>query len=106
MNKKTESAAKPRIRLRYESTEVRYGAQFVVNATKEDIVVNCSSGAISDPATGENLLPIHTRLMLTPASAQRLVDTLQQAIRGTQSGVENAAAESGLQAEASLPKIN
>lgn len=95
-----------KLRVRYETTEVKYGSQFVVNANNEDITVNCSAGYINDPHTNENLLPVHTRLVLTPSGAKRLIETLQQALDnvGDGSQAKNNVDASAL--EASLPKIN
>ncbi len=95
-----------KLRVRYETTEVKYGSQFVVNANNEDITVNCSAGYINDPNTNENLLPIHTRIVLTPSGAKRLIETLQQAVDNVGGNHQSIDAQPTSTAEASLPKIN
>lgn len=66
--------------VRYDASDVRYAAQFVVQASAEELIVNFAAGQIEDAARGQMLLPIHTRIALTPAGVQRLITTLQSAL--------------------------
>ena len=56
------------IQLRYEQTQVLYATQFVISATGEEVIINFSSGALPDANSGENYLPIHTRIALSTKS--------------------------------------
>lgn len=108
--KPVNDPSKPTVRVRYESTDVVYASQFVVNANQEDITVNCSAGYITDPNTGENLLPIHSRIVLTPTGAKRLIDTLNQALENLNKNSPTASASTQIDfsagAGAKIPKIN
>ena len=81
----TDTPQKPaqptKVRIRYDSMETIFASQFVVNATREELVVNFSPGFITDPQSGENLLPIQARIALTPAGAARLMQTLDTVLR-------------------------
>jgi len=99
----------PTVRVRYETTNVEYASQFVVNANQEDITVNCSAGYIADPNTSENLLPIHTRLVLTPSGTKRLIETLNQALENlSKASTATASTQTMLDqgTGAKIPKIN
>lgn len=76
MPKQAESQSKPNVKVRYEPTGVVYVSQFLLNAKPEEILDNCSSGYISDPALNEHLLPIQLRMVMTNGAAQRLYDSL------------------------------
>ncbi len=68
------------VRVRYEETTVEYASQFLANVTADDVVINFSSGYLTDPGSGENVLPIQKRIALTHQGAQRLIAVLQQAL--------------------------
>ena len=111
MTKKASTTnSQPTVRVRYETTDVVYASQFVVNANQEDITVNCSAGYITDPNTNENLLPIHSRIMLTPVGAKRLIDTLTQALdnlgKSNSNSMETSQLSLNPEAGAKIPKIN
>jgi hypothetical protein len=82
--KTPEKQASQQIHLRYEQTMATYASQFVLNATGEEIIINFSSGSIPDPRTGENHLPIHTRIAISTAAARRLVNLLNQALSASE----------------------
>ena len=98
----SQSEGSVRVRVRYETTEVSFASQFVVNASAEEIVVGISPGFVSDPNTKENLLPIHGRIALTPSGARRLVNALSSALKG----LEEAKKRAGGAKEAELPKLD
>jgi len=81
--KTPEKQASQQVHLRYEQTMATYASQFVLNATGEEIIINFSSGSIPDPRTGENHLPIHTRIAMSTAAARRLANLLNQALSAT-----------------------
>ncbi len=65
------------ITVRYLQTFATHSTHFVVSASDEQLVLDCSSGLISENE-GE-VLPIHTRLALPWSAVERLADLLQQA---------------------------
>jgi len=81
--KTPEKQGSQQIHMRYEQTMANYASQFVLNATGEEIIINFSSGSIPDPRTGENHLPIHTRIAMSTAGARRLANLLNQALSAT-----------------------
>jgi len=78
--------------VRYEKMETQFASQFIVNATREEIIVNFSPGAIADPQTNQQLLPINTRIAMTPHGAARLAQTLSNALKNLQAAAQPKAA--------------
>ena len=90
------------LQVRYEETSATYANQIVVNANREDLILNFSSGAIHDPGSGEAVLPIHSRVALTWTGAARLRALIDQAIQSqqqAQAAAATAAAEQQQEAE-------
>ena len=87
------------VKVRYSETSALFASQFLINTTSEDIILNFSSGAITDPASGETLLPVHSRIAMTPAAAHRLHQVLGSILAQQQAGGVPAAAQ------AQLPKV-
>jgi hypothetical protein len=94
MSDKTPEPGQVTVRVRYDTTAVGYASQFLVNATPEELVIAFSSGFVVDPATRDTLLPVQTRIAVTPAGAARLISALSGALQGLQGG-----------GEASLPRL-
>jgi len=90
------------VRVRYETTEVSFASQFIVNASAEEIVVGLSPGFVADPNSKQNLLPIHRRVAMTPGGAKRLINALSSALKG----MEKARKKPERQVEAELPKLD
>ncbi len=67
-----EQNKQQQIRVRYNETSALFASQFIVNTSAEDVTINFSSGPIGDPATGETILPVHTRMAMTMEGARRL----------------------------------
>ena len=103
---KPESSQQKTVKVRYEETQALFASQFMINVNEEDIVINFSSGHISDPNTGESILPVHTRIALTPGATIRLVNTLTQAIENMQKARGLNDDQNKLKHEAGLPKIS
>ena len=81
-----------KLKVRYENTTAVYANQIVLSANREDLIVDFSSGAVPDPATGEPVLPVHTRVALSWTGAARLRTLLDRALeRQTQQGQEGEA---------------
>jgi hypothetical protein len=104
--KKPESPQQQTVKVRYEETQALFASQFMINASDEDVVINFSSGHISDPNTGESILPIHTRIALTPGATIRLVNTLTQVIDNMKRANQVKEGKNKLEHEAGLPKIS
>ena len=75
---------KAAMHVRYENMQTHFASQFVINSTREEIIVNFSPGAISDPQTNQQMLPINTRIAMTPQGAARLVQTLSSVLKNLQ----------------------
>jgi LAS superfamily LD-carboxypeptidase LdcB len=92
MAKKAESPAQEpqqvTMSMRYENTDTQFASQFIVNASREEIIVNFSPGAIADPKTNQQLLPINTRIAMTPHGAARLAQTLSNALKNMQAAAQ------------------
>ena len=79
-----EQAKRQQIRVRYNDTSAQYASQVMINTTAEDVILNFSAGPISDPAGGEAMLPIHTRIAMTSGAARRLLQALGAALKQQQ----------------------
>ncbi|MDF1824148.1 MAG: hypothetical protein P1U68_05875 [Verrucomicrobiales bacterium] len=71
-----EQHNKPNVRILYEQTEASFVNQVIVNSGRDQVILDFSTGIISDHATGSHILPIQHRLAMTPANAASLVQTL------------------------------
>ena len=74
--------------VRYDNMETQFASQFIVNSTREEIIVNFSPGAIADPQTNKQMLPINTRIAMTPQGAARLAQTLSNALKNMQTAAQ------------------
>ena len=72
------------LRIEYDTRTAQYASQVILNAHRDEILVDFSSGVIPDPDsdTGERILPIHTRIALTKSGAERLHSLLGRALEG------------------------
>jgi hypothetical protein len=91
--KKNEAQKQQMVKVRYEKTSAEYAAQFVLNMSEEEIIINFSSGMMPDP-NGENHLPIHSRIAMTPNNARKLAALLNQALGQYQKNQQPAVAPS------------
>jgi hypothetical protein len=88
-NKKTETQATDtqpepvNVRVRYDSMDTVFASQFIVNASREELILNLSPGYITEPGTNDRLLPIQSRIAMTPQGAARLVKTLSTVLQNT-----------------------
>lgn len=72
---------KPNVQILYEETGALFANQVIVNAGRDQIVLDFSTGIISDHATQKHVLPIQKRIAITPANALKLVQTLSGVIQ-------------------------
>lgn len=80
----TEQPSEPlNVRIRYDSMDTQFASQFIINASSEEIILNLSPGYITETGTNERLLPIQSRIAMTPQGAARLVQTLNKVLSDT-----------------------
>ncbi len=84
-----------KIGVRYDDFMARYANQVLLRTTPEEVFLEFSSGAIPDPATGQPLMPIHTRIAMSHAAAKRLAEVLAQTVLRPQAGTVEAEARTG-----------
>jgi hypothetical protein len=90
----TPDPSAKRIRVKYEDHTARYSNQVVLNGSAEEVFLDFSSGPIPDPASGESIIPIHTRIAMSHGAARRLVAALQQTLKRIDAGKSGPAAKS------------
>ncbi len=102
----TKDSSTPRID--YADPCAKYAGHFIVSTTPDEVMLDCASGLIRDSATGEPVIPIHTRIALSYGSAQRLIQLLKQAVNSPPARDDHSpsaqAAKQNAQ-EARLPKV-
>jgi hypothetical protein len=91
-----EQHGKPNVQILYEETAALFSNHVIVNSGRDQIILDFSTGIISDHATGRHVLPIQKRIAMTPANAVRLIQTLsgviqQQLAAANATNAENAA---------------
>ena len=96
----TKQQNQQQVKVRYNETSALFASQFIINTSAEDITINFSSGPLSDPANGETILPVHTRMAMTREGARRLHAVLGN-ILAQQENSENIPPD----AQAKLPDI-
>lgn len=67
------------LRVKYDESKASYASQALVQASAEEVIIDFSSGIIQDPSgQGGAVMPIHTRIAMSHAGAQRLLGALNQ----------------------------
>lgn len=79
----TQPADSREIAVCYETTSITRIREFVVSATHEDVVLDCSSGTVPGEQ-GDPRLPIHLRLGLSWSAVEHLAEILQRLQRERQ----------------------
>jgi hypothetical protein len=69
------------IQVKYEDMTARYANHALLNTGNEELYIEFSSGIVSDRAAGVSVMPIHTRIAMTPAGVVRLWQLLGQAVK-------------------------
>ncbi|MCA9154087.1 MAG: hypothetical protein KDA55_19255 [Planctomycetales bacterium] len=69
------------IKIQYSNPTGLHASQFVVSGTEDDVFVDVSAGVVMDEVSGEQRLPIHSRIGMSYSAARRLIDLLQQVVR-------------------------
>ena len=65
--------------VRYGQQPAFYSSQFLINAGAEEVTLDCSSGV--DTSGDKTIVPVHTRLSMSWAAAERLHSLLDQALK-------------------------
>ncbi len=81
----TNTKEKTEIRVKFDVSEALYASQALVQAGAEEVILDFSSGIISD-ATGAKVMPIHTRIAMSYAAARRLSSALNQTFQRLEEG--------------------
>ncbi|MDB6153035.1 MAG: hypothetical protein JWL90_1488 [Chthoniobacteraceae bacterium] len=71
------------IQVRYEDFTARYANHALVNVGAEEVYLDFTSGIVPD-RPGTSLMPIHTRIAMTPAGVVRLAQLLAQTVQNFQ----------------------
>lgn len=79
-NQGARAAGGQSVKLRYEETRALFSGQFVTSVSADEVMINFSSGTITDPDSGETVLPIHTRIAMSRDGAKRLLTVLKQSL--------------------------
>lgn len=97
----SEGAQPRKLRIKYEEFSARYANQTILSGSVDEVFLDFSSGPVPDAATGESLVPIHTRIAMSHSGARRLLAALQQTLKRIEaSGVKAATAQ-----RAALPPV-
>jgi|SRR5436190_17218966 len=69
------------LQVKYEDMTARYANHVLVNSGQEELYLDFSSGLVIDRAAGVSVMPIHTRIAMTPAGVVRLWQLLGQTVQ-------------------------
>ena len=71
------------LQVRYDDLTARYANHVLVSVGAEEVYLDFTSGIVAD-RPGVSLLPIHTRIAMTPSGVVRLTQLLSQTIQNFQ----------------------
>jgi hypothetical protein len=71
------------LQVRYDDLTARYSNHVLVSVGAEEVYLDFTSGIVAD-RPGVSLLPIHTRIAMTPSGVVRLTQLLTQTIQNFQ----------------------
>lgn len=72
------------LQIKYEDLTARYANHVLLNTGQEELYLDFSSGIVIDRAAGLSVMPIHTRIAMTPSGVVRLWQLLGQAVQNFQ----------------------
>ena len=82
-----------KVSVKYEQLSAQFSNHVILNTTQEEVFLDFSTGAISDPATRESIIAVHTRMAMTHAGARRLAKLILQTLgEGSASPIARAGA--------------
>lgn len=68
------------LKITYESPAALYASQIILSSNAEDLVLDFSSGVVTEAESGTRILPVHSRIALTRTGARRLHQLLGKAL--------------------------
>ncbi|MEY5011301.1 MAG: hypothetical protein RLZZ253_2440 [Verrucomicrobiota bacterium] len=71
------------IQIRYEDFTARFANHALVSVGNEEVYLDFTSGIIPD-RPGQSVMPIHTRIAMTPSGVVRLAQLLAQTVQNFQ----------------------
>ena len=71
------------VQVKYEDFAARYANHALVNVGQEEVYLDFTSGLVPD-RPGVSVMPIHTRIVMTPSGVVRLTQLLNQTIKNFQ----------------------
>ena len=60
------------LQVKYEDMTARYANHVLLNTGQEELYLDFTSGIVIDRAAGVSVMPIHTRIAMTPSGVVRL----------------------------------
>ena len=69
------------IKIQYEKLSAKYASQFVCDRNEEVFLLGFSTGIVEDGASGECVLPVHSRIALSEESVKKLAKLLEDALQ-------------------------
>jgi hypothetical protein len=90
-----------KLRIKYEETSAKYANQTILSGSTDEVFLDFSSGPVPDAATGESIVPVHTRIALSHSGARRLLAALQQTLKR----IDASGAQAANAQRASLPRV-
>ena len=72
------------LQIKYEDLSAKYANHALLNSGQEELYIEFSSGIVMDRAAGGAIMPIHTRIAMTPSGIVRLWQLLGQAVQNFQ----------------------
>src|SRR4051812_5460930 len=73
------------LQIRYDDLNAKYANQVLLNTTAEECYLDFSPGVVMNQAVGGGaVLPIHTRIVMTPTGMLRLYQAIGQALQNYQ----------------------
>ena len=71
------------LQLKYDDLTARYANHALVSVGAEEVYLDFTSGIVAD-RPGVSIMPIHTRIAMTPSGVVRLTQLLSQTIQNFQ----------------------
>ena len=69
------------LQVKYEDMTAKYANHALLNSGQEELYIEFSSGIVIDRAAGGAVMPIHTRIAMTPSGVVRLTQLLAQTVQ-------------------------
>jgi hypothetical protein len=71
------------IQVKYNDLTARYANHVLVNVGAEEVYLDFTSGVVAE-RPGSSVMPVHTRIAMTPAGVVRLAQLLNQTVQNFQ----------------------